>query len=58
MLEVLGLFIELKLTYNVSCLYDMTIYSIQVKMAKGCHTLTMNLIAHIMTYETKEKCLH
>ena len=31
---------------------------VQVKMAKGRHTLTMNLIAHIMTYETKEKCLH
>ena len=31
---------------------------IQVKMTKGRHTLTMNLIAHIMTYETKEKCLH
>ena len=31
---------------------------VQVKMAKGCHTLTTNLIAHIMTYETKEKCLH
>ena len=28
---------------------------VQVKMAKGCHTLTMNLIAHIMTYETKRK---
>ena len=31
---------------------------VQVKMAKGRHTLTMNLIAHIMTYEIKEKCLH
>ena len=58
MLEVLGLLIELKLTYNVSCLYDMTVYSIQVKMAKDGHTLTMNLIANIMTYETKERRLH
>ena len=31
---------------------------VQVKMAKGRHTLTMNLIAHIMMYETNEKCLH
>ena len=31
---------------------------VQVKMAKSLHTLTMNLIAHIMTYETKDKCLH
>ena len=31
---------------------------VQVKMAKGRHTLTMNPIAHIMMYETKEKCLH
>ena len=29
-------------------------YFIQVKMAKGHHSLTMNLIAHIMTYETKK----
>ena len=58
MLEVLGLLIELKLTYNVSCLYDMTVYSIQVKMAKGRHTLTMNLIAYIMMYKTKERYLH
>ena len=28
---------------------------VQVKMAKGRHTLTMNLISHIMTYETKKK---
>ena len=27
---------------------------VQVKMAKGRHTLTMNLISHIMTYETKK----
>ena len=56
--EVLGLLIELKLTYSVSCLHDMTIYSIQVKMAKDGHTLTMNLMANIMTYETKESCIH
>ena len=56
--EVLGLLIELKLTYSVSCLHDMTIYSIQVKMAKGCHALTMNLVAHIMMYKTKERYLH
>ena len=31
---------------------------IQVKMSKGRHTLTMNLIAYIMTYETKEKCFY
>ena len=58
MLEVLGLLIELYLTYSVSCLYDMTIYSIQVKMAKGRYTLTINLIAHIMMYKTKERYLH
>ena len=58
MLEVLGLFIELKLTYSVSSLHDMTVYSIQVKMAKGRHTLTMNLVAHIMMYKTKERYLH
>ena len=28
---------------------------VQVKMTKGRHTLTMNLISHIMTYETKKK---
>ena len=32
----------------------MTVYFIQVKMAKGRHTLMMNLIAHIMTYEQKK----
>ena len=58
MLEVLGLLIELKLTYSVSSLYDMTVYSIQVKMAKGRHTLTMNLKAYIMMYKTKERYLH
>ena len=58
MLEVLGLLIELYLTYSVSYLYDMTIYSIQVKMAKGRYTLTINLIAHIMMYKTKERYLH
>ena len=57
-LEVLGLLIELKLTYSVSCLYDMTVYSIQVKMAKSRHTLTMNLIAHIIMYKMKERYLH
>ena len=36
----------------------MTVYFIQVKIAKGRHTLTMNLIAHIMMYETKEIYLH
>ena len=36
----------------------MTVYFIQVKIAKGRHTLTMNLIVHIMMYETKEKYLH
>ena len=36
----------------------MTVYFIQVKIAKGHHTLTMNLIAHIMMYETKERYLH
>ena len=35
----------------------MIVYFIQVKMSKGRRTLTMNLIAHIMTYETKERCL-
>ena len=58
LLEALGLLIEFKLTYSMSCLYDMTVYSIQVKMAKGHHTLTMNLIAHIMMYKTKERCFH
>ena len=32
----------------------MIVYFIQVKMSKGCHTLTMNLIANIMMYETKK----
>ena len=33
----------------------MIVYFIQVKLAKDGHTLTMNLIANIMTYKTKKK---
>ena len=44
----------MNLTYSVSCLHDMTVYFIQVKMAKDCHTLTMNIVAHIMMYKRKK----
>ena len=48
----------LNLTYSVSCIHDMIVYFIQVKMAKDHHTLTMNLVALIMMYKTKERYLH
>ena len=32
----------------------MIVYFIQVKMAKDCHTLTMNIVAHIMMYKRKK----
>ena len=38
----------------MSCLHDITIYSIQVKMAKDHQALTINLALLIMTYETKD----
>ena len=48
--------IQLKL---LACLYDAVVDFVKVKVAEDHHTLTMNLITHIMKmYETKEKCLH
>ena len=48
--------IQLKL---LACLKNAVVDFVQVKVAKDYHTLTMNLVTHIMKmHEIKEKCFH